>query len=154
MKRSLFSRRPHRMVHVTDPLVKSQLFNIWVLASEVVITAVIADGWKLERRTWILSPLKGAVDNDRPWWGVGSSDEPAFYHSSFSVQPTLLEKIDGFIYKSWSCLEWLQTFLNMLEYNVIVSFSVIFLLQCCWHYNQSSWQLLKKFLEDMTYVDV
>lgn len=28
------------MVHATDPLVKSQLFNICALASEVVITAM------------------------------------------------------------------------------------------------------------------
>lgn len=42
MKKIIVFKTPTVMVHVTDPLVKSQLFNIWVLASEVVITAVRA----------------------------------------------------------------------------------------------------------------
>lgn len=31
---------PTEMVHVTEVLVKSQLPNIWILASEVLVTAV------------------------------------------------------------------------------------------------------------------
>ena len=38
-KKIIVFKTPTEMVHVTDLLVKSQLFNILVLASEVVITA-------------------------------------------------------------------------------------------------------------------
>lgn len=44
----IVSQTPTEIVHATDPLVKSQLFNIWVLALEVLITAV---SWRGERES-------------------------------------------------------------------------------------------------------
>lgn len=72
-KKIIVFKTPTEMVHVTDLLVKSQLFNIWVLASEVVITAV---SWWLRAAEGNIN-LKSServVDNYDPSRGSGSGE--------------------------------------------------------------------------------
>lgn len=92
-------KTPTEMVHVTDPLVKSQLFNIWVLASEVVITAVsrwLRAGEGNMNRTF----SGGVVDNNYPSWGwalVTNSLSTALLHLHISnvCFLTLKKFLDG-----------------------------------------------------------
>lgn len=67
---------PTEMVHVTDPLVKSQLLNIWVLASEVMMAAV---SWRKEHESQGLWRCRWA---SLSIMGLGSYDKLPLRRSS------------------------------------------------------------------------